>query len=100
MSGKFTDFKQPAITCLERVVSHTGRYMGFYGTHYHDAKLCYVVGVSDQALETITERHYNEKDCVNIQAAKYAASKYWESELKPGLLKGPTASADSDVTSE
>ena len=96
----FTDFKQPSIPLFQRVVSHTGRYMGFYGMHYHEGKTCYVVGVSDQALETITERHYNEKTCVNFEAAKWAASKYWEETLKPGLERAPERDADSDVTSE
>lgn len=94
------DFKQPNITILQRVVSFTGRYMGFYGLHYHAGKTCYVVGVSDQALETLTERHYNDETCVNFEAAKWAASNYWETTLKPGLEKGPTPNADSDVTSE
>lgn len=96
----FTDFKQPPIACLERVVSHTGRYMGFYGNHYHEGRSCYVVGISDLALETITMRHYNETTCVNFEAAKWAASKYWEETLKPGLVKGPDQTADSDTTSE
>jgi len=88
--ARLTDFKQPDCTCIERTVSWTGRYMGFYGHHYHEGNSCFVVGVSDQALETLTERHYNDKTCVNIEAAKYASNKYWE-ELSHGLKKGPSA---------
>jgi hypothetical protein len=92
------DFKQPQITILQKVISYTGRYMGFYGLHYHEGNTCYVVGVSDQALETLTERHYNQHTCVNFEAAKWAASNYWETTLKPGLEKPPDKSAEPDTT--
>ncbi len=81
------NFRQPNVHILEKVVSWTGKYMGFYGIHYERNKPCHVVGASNRETGEIVMRHYNDTTCINEEAAIYAARKYWEETFKPGLLK-------------
>lgn len=75
------DFKKPPYIILESIVSYTGKYKGFLGSHYHAGVLCHVVGAVNKLDGSITVRHYNEKISphVNQEAAKHAATTYWKS---------------------
>lgn len=71
-------------------LSHTAKYWGFLGTHYHAALKCWIVGAVNTEDGNTTSRHYNERGYVNELHAKHEAEKYWE-ELKAGLARTPTA---------
>jgi hypothetical protein len=86
----YLDFKRPNCIIEDECVSWSGKYKGFYGTHYHKGKPCHVVGAIQQG-GGIVARHYNDETCINEEAAKYAARKYWNETIKPGLVKRPEA---------
>jgi hypothetical protein len=85
------DFKNPPYNILERVVSYTGKYLGFYGTHYEKGILCYVVGAVNRQDGVITARHYNAKieGCINEEHAKAESRKEWN-KLFFGLVRKPS----------
>jgi hypothetical protein len=93
------DFKRPPYTILERVVSYSGKYLGFFGSHYEKGSLCYVVGAVNRQDGEITARHYNEKTGnVNIEHAKAAAQKAWQ-EFFAGLVRKPSdQDAEADAS--
>jgi hypothetical protein len=92
------DFKKPPYEILERCVSYTGKYMGFYGTHFHKGIICYVVGVVNKQDNTITARHYNENKSVNEAHAKAACIKAWQ-QFSAGLVRKPNdQDADADAS--
>jgi hypothetical protein len=91
------NFRKPECYVLEKCVSYSGKYMGFFGNHYHEGHLCYVVGASNKATGEILMRHYNETNNINEEAAKYAATKYWQT-LQTGLKKAPVAEETDDFT--
>jgi hypothetical protein len=92
------DFKNPPYNVLEKVVSYSGKYLGFYGTHYHKGIFCYVVGAINKLNGEITARHYNEKQdgCVNQEHAAAASQKAWN-EFFAGLVRKPS---DEDLEAD
>jgi hypothetical protein len=82
-------WKKPPCIVEDYVLSHTGRYWGFYGYHFHAGIKCWVVGAVNTESGETTTRHYNEKETVNATLAKHEASEAWE-ELKAGLKRAPT----------
>lgn len=92
------DFKTPPYQVLEKVVSYTGKYLGFYGTHYEKGILCFVVGAVNKQNGEITARHFNERvyGCVNEAHAKAASQKAWQ-EFFAGLVRKPS---DEDLDAD
>jgi len=92
------DFKSPPYNILEKVVSYSGKYLGFYGTHYHKGIMCYVVGAVDKQNGKITTRHYNEKieGNVNEEHAKASCLKAWQ-KFSAGLVRKPS---DEDMEAD
>jgi len=82
-------FKKPPYIIEDYVLSHTAKYWGFLGKHYHAGILCWVVGAVNTEDGVTTARHYNEKETVNASLAKHEASEAWE-ELKQVLKRAPT----------
>lgn len=95
------DFRNPPYFIIDKVISFTGRYMGFYGTHYHAGHFCRVVGASDKTDGVVLARHYNTQISLNEELAKHAAEKLWE-ELKAGLIRPPAEGEDesSDASTQ
>lgn len=96
------DFKNPPYQILEKVVSYSGKYLGFFGTHYEKGIFCYVVGAVNKQNGQITARHYNEKvpGTVNQEHAKAGATKAWN-EFFAGLVRKPSnEDMDADATKQ
>lgn len=92
------DFKTPPYQLLEKVVSYSGKYLGFFGTHYEKGILCYVVGAVNKQNGMTTARHYNEKieGNVNAEHAKSQAQRAWQ-EFFAGLVRKPS---DEDLDAD
>lgn len=82
-------FKKPPYIIEDYVLSHTAKYWGFLGTHFHQGCKCYVVGAVNTEDGLTTTRHHNEKGYSNELHAKHTAQEYWET-LKAGLRRAPT----------
>lgn len=82
-------WKKPPYIIEDHCLSYTAKYWGFYGTHFHESRKCFVVGSVCTEDGVTTSRHYNERNSVNELLAKTEAQKYWE-ELKAGLERRPT----------
>jgi len=80
---------KPPYIIEDHVLSYTAKYWGFFGSHYHEGRKCYVTGAVNTEDGVTTTRHYNERMCTNEQLAKYAATEAWE-ELKEGLSRKPS----------
>lgn len=90
------DFKKPPYQILESVISYTGKYRGFLGTHYHSGVSCWVVGAINKTDGEITAAHYNEKQtgAINATHAKAEAQKRWANFSAVLLAKPQTDEAD------
>lgn len=88
------DFRKPPYFMLDKTISYTGRFLGFYATHYHEGHFCHVVGAVDKHDGMVTARHYNTMISINEELAKHAATKCWE-ELKEGLGRKPAEGSDT-----
>lgn len=82
------DFRKPECSIVSKCVSWSGKYMGFYGFHYHKGKPCWVVGSSNKQNGEIVMRHYNADNNPDERIAKHEAEHYWQ-EFRAGLLKKP-----------
>lgn len=95
------DFKKPPYVVLDGVVSYTGKYYGFLGTHFEKGIICYVVGAINKQDGSTTCRHYNEHNgCVNPEHAKSSATKTWN-DLRAGLVakpRNPDESGSAELT--
>lgn len=82
-------WRKPPCVIEDHQLSYTGKYWGFFGTHFHQGIKCWQVGAVNTEDGVTTSRHYNERITVNEILAKKTAQKYWE-EFKEILHHKPT----------